>query len=187
MSKKTTQFLLVALSLMFMGILQAACTAHLNLASPSSQFTDNGDGTVTDNVSNLTWMRCNLGETWSGVDCSVGAASTLNWQDALTQADSNSQYGQTDWRLPNLNELTSITEKACYEPAINEAIFPSTISNFYWTSSPYALESGFAWTVNFGRSSVYIGSGSGGADSGTNSNSGDMVTSLYNVRLVRGG
>lgn len=36
-------------------------------------YIDNGDGTVTDTRTGLTWMRCALGQTWDGSTC-VGVA-----------------------------------------------------------------------------------------------------------------
>ncbi|MFI3195613.1 MAG: hypothetical protein QX195_07310, partial [Methylococcaceae bacterium] len=38
--------------------------------TPTSDFTDNGDGTVTHQQTGLTWMRCALGQTWTGTTCS---------------------------------------------------------------------------------------------------------------------
>ncbi len=44
--------------------------------TPTSDFIDNKDGTVTHRTTGLTWMRCALGQMWTGLSCS-GAASTV--------------------------------------------------------------------------------------------------------------
>ena len=80
--------------------------------------------------------------------------------------------GQTDWRLPNKNELESLVERRCYDPAINARFFPNTPSNWFWSSSPYAGYSDDAWGVNFNNG--YVG------------NPYNKGHALY-VRLVRGG
>lgn len=60
----------------------------------SRSFTDNGDGTVTDNAIGLVWQRCSHGRT--GNDCSVGAeATTANWTEAQNHCNSLTLAGRT--------------------------------------------------------------------------------------------
>ena len=56
---------------------------------------------------------------------------------------------QTGWRLPNIKELKSLVETACYDPAINSNMFKEVSSNSYWTSSTLAEDARNAWTVKF--------------------------------------
>ena len=69
-----------------------------SLVTPTSNFTDNQDGTVTHNTTGLTWMRCAMGQIWTGSTC-TGPTKMYNYAKAkaltLTFAD------QSDWRLPN--------------------------------------------------------------------------------------
>src|SRR5450755_69744 len=44
----------------------------------SHSYTDNGDGTITDNVSALMWKKCSEG--LSGSNCATGTATETNWQ-----------------------------------------------------------------------------------------------------------
>jgi hypothetical protein len=57
--------------------------------------------------------------------------------------------GKSDWRLPNIAELHTIVERENYNPAINTAMFPSTPGRFFWSSSPVAYYSYYAWIVYF--------------------------------------
>ena len=80
---------------------------------------------MTDTRTGLIWMRCSLGQMWDGAACS-GTANTYTWQAALQAAfeinsgasndDGDGLAGfanETDWRLPNRNELESIVERRC--------------------------------------------------------------------------
>ena len=148
------------------------CNSTVALSTPTNQFTLNTNGTVTDNKTELTWMRCSLGQTWSESDSNCTGTATLHtWEGALVIATKTSFAQQSDWRLPNIKELASIVERRCYSPAINATVFPNTTSSFYWSSSPYANDYNYAWVV-------YFNYGSGGY----NSEGGSPY-----VRLVRGG
>lgn len=144
-------------SLCFLGnaLANGRCTNEntaIPFSTPSSDFTLHNNGTVTHNTTGLMWMRCSIGQTWQGERC-TGVAIEFTWQQALTQNGTN-YAGYSDWRLPNKNELASIVEQRCYSPSINEAIFPDTLPNLFWSSSP----SGYgAWGINFIGGEVYDG------------------------------
>ncbi len=149
----------------------ATCRNDITASTPYKDFTLHNDGTVTHNSTGLMWMRCSLGQTWDGSTC-TGAASTFTWQNALGAAQSHNFAGHSDWRLPNKNELASLVEQRCVSPAINSKIFPSTpTGGSFWSSSPYAGNSGNAWGVGFGGGAVY----------------GYNKVSDFQVRLVRAG
>ncbi len=140
----------ITILLLITNILQAqTCKLELEVPSttPDSRFTDNGNGTITDNGTGLMWQKCQLG--LSGSSCTNGSATTHNWQQALDQADSNILAGYSDWRLPNHKELYSIVEHRCYNPSINTIYFPNTYSNDFWSNSPVAIGSDYTWIVNF--------------------------------------
>lgn len=110
----------------------------------ATSYTYSPDGSeVTDSATGLVWRRCSEGQTWSGNACS-GIALAYTHQAALQRA--NSQFG---WRLPNVKELSSLTNKANNNPAIDFVAFPSTISNFYWSASPYSGDGSYPWVVSF--------------------------------------
>jgi len=155
---------------------QTCKTATIAASTPTSQFTVNNNGTVTDNKTGLMWKRCPEG--LSGTACKTGTLTTFNfpgyWQDALNAAKtlntSGGFAGYTDWRVPNQKELLSIVETQCFSPSMNLAVFPlvTHITNYY-SATPDV--SGGLMTVNFST---------GEGQSINRSNPGS-------VRLVRGG
>ncbi len=157
----------------FAQSLQAqTCRSDIMSTTPTKDFTIHDDGTVTHRKTGLMWMRCALGQSWNGAGC-AGDVQAYTWQGALQAADSADFAGHSDWRLPNIKELSSIVEQACINSAINVTIFPATPSNSFWSVSPYAGAVSGAWNVNF----------YGGGNSAGHGTTG----SFPHVRLVRGG
>jgi hypothetical protein len=124
---------------------------------------------VTDLSTGLIWKQ--RAEGLSGAGCGTGSVSALTWQQALQHAEAAVFAGRSDWRLPNKNELLSLVERRCWGPAINANLFPNTPGSWFWSSSPYANHSGYAWFVAFGHGYVYYSY---------------KIYAIY-VRLVRGG
>ncbi|CAK0750061.1 conserved hypothetical protein [Gammaproteobacteria bacterium] len=119
------------------------------------------------------WKRCSEGQSWSN-NCS-NPAQSYTWQQALqvvkSHNDAGGFAGQTDWRLPNVKELSSIIEERCYEPSINNSLFPGTSASGFWSASAYAGYSDTAWYVLFSN-----------GDAGYHGKNG-----AWQVRLVRAG
>jgi len=121
--------------------------------TPTRRFLVHGDATVTDTATGLMWARCPEG--LSGASCDSGNAATFTWEGALVRARDSSLAGYTDWRLPNVKELSSLFEEQCYNPAINLAVFPNTPASLgFWSASPGALSPSFAWFAEFGFGSA---------------------------------
>ncbi len=128
-------------------------------------YTDNGDGTVNDDVTGLMWQQCAAG--LSGPGCATGSVATYNWYEATGTADATHNPGgavdycgdlvwggHNDWVLPTVNELAGIVDAGQYNPAIDTTAFPGTPSNYFWSSSSYAGGLGNAWYVTFNSGSV---------------------------------
>jgi hypothetical protein len=80
----------------------------------------------------------------------AGAPATYcNTQAFVARVNAAGLCGATDWRLPSVEELTSIVNYNRYGPAIDIDYFPNTESEFYWSSSPLAYDSYDAWSVSF--------------------------------------
>ena len=125
-------------------------------STPDSQLQDNGDGTITDRKTGLIWKQCLEGQ--SGSDCASGSAAAFTWQQALQRAQtlnsSGGFAGASDWRLPNIKELSSLVEQQCWEPTINLTRFPHASSDGLWSSSAVAGSAGGAWSVYFNDGST---------------------------------
>lgn len=153
---------LVSMLLMTSLVQAQTCKETIKQSTPDARYTIQAGGEeVFDNETQLIWKRC--AEGLSGNECNTGAAGTYTWAQALALTDNT-------WRLPNIKELASLVETACYYPAINLTVFPNTPSSYFWSSSPYAYSSNSAWLVAFG--------------SGTDGIHGK--DSALRVRLVRG-
>ena len=118
---------------------------------------DNGNGTITDTQTGLTWLSASQG--------------TATFGSALDQCEGGTWAGHDDWRLPDRNELQSIVEYGAYNPAVNASAFPGTVSGNYWSSSLRMAAPSQAWYVSFSNGVVSY------ADTGTS----------YYFRPVRGG
>ena len=142
-------------------------------------YTDNLDGTITDNCTGLMWKKCSEGRTYNaGTGACDGSNSTYTWTLALSQCEGLITPVSNDWRLPNSKELYSLVlmehdaiagVKAVHGPYINQIAFPSTQSDYYWSSTTYAYYAGYAWFVYFDYGSV----------------DGNDKTDSYYVRCVR--
>lgn len=162
---KPNLFSVIALLLAITHSHAQTCNPNITRSAPDSRYQLVNDNTeVKDTQTGLIWQRCSLGQTWSGSSC-TGTATTYNWTNAL-QTAANMGNG---WRVPNIKELDSLVEQACYNASINETYFPNTVSSWYWSSSPVAGSSNSAWIVYFGY--------------GYDDSSGKSVNSY--VRLVR--
>ena len=117
------------------------------LPESGAHFTDNGDSTITDNATGLMWKQCSEGQ--SGASCGTGSATSLTWANALLACEADTTASNTDWRLPNVNELSSIIDFGGSVPAINATYFPATGSNNYWSSTTYNQSGSFAYEVFF--------------------------------------
>lgn len=154
MKKIITLFLALAINA------QADCNPAMQRDKPNNVYLDNLDGTVTDQQTGLMWQRCSVGQVFNQGDCE-GVATTQTWQSALHSAqtaNSAEALGYDDWRLPNMKELASLVDFACYSPAINSMVFPATPAGSYWTASPCGGADDCAWFVGFtsGSSGTYF-------------------------------
>lgn len=142
----------------------------------TTYYLDYADGTVTDLRTGLTWMRCAQGQTWSGSTCD-GESTAYTGVQAAALTGTVSYATFSDWRAPNIRELQSIVDRSVSgSPAINASVFPNTPSSRFWSATPKASDYGVtqAWAVNFGNGYIAFTSRT-------------STTSLYPVRLVRGG
>ena len=125
-------------------------------ATASPRFTDNGDGTITDNLTGLIWLQnANCAATLGGVN----KTTTLVWADALTWSNNmaSGSCGLTDgsvagdWRLPNITELESLVDLQNSSPSLPTGHpFTSVVSSGYLSSTTRVGFPSNVWNVFFG-------------------------------------
>jgi hypothetical protein len=112
-----------------------------NLNYNSMSFTDNADGTITDNVTGLLWQK-------------TPDPSSGSWGEALGYCNSlnSSNFGGHDsgWRLPGLVELDSIMDLSVAAGAAINPVFTGTAASGYWTSNEDPDDTANAWILDFG-------------------------------------
>jgi hypothetical protein len=125
---------------------------------PVVRFTDNGDGTITDNKSGLMWVKN------PHTDLPEKFKERFNSRDAIQACKDLDFAGKKDWRLPTveeLRELVDYTRAAGDDPAIDTTFFPDTKTSWYWTVTPVAWDADYAWFVGFCGGSVSTSSKGG--------------------------
>lgn len=134
---------------------QSSCVDDVPTTSADEVFIDLPDGEVKHIASNLVYMRCSIGQVWSGGRCG-GNAELFTWREALQKSTGYDFNNSSNWRLPNIKELSLIVERACVRPALNDRVFPDTPDDDYWTSSPSVQDPLRAWSIGFfnGTSSI---------------------------------
>jgi hypothetical protein len=122
------------------------------LINPPS-YTDNGDGTITDNVTGLMWQKCTNAQT--GTNCASGGSAVLSsWSQATNVCGSLTTGGHNDWRLPDEFELMTIANYGTASPTIYAGTFHSTVSSMYWSATTFAGNTSGAWVVYFSNGFV---------------------------------
>lgn len=146
------------LALMAMMLLSATVNA--------ARFVDNGDYTITDTLTGLIWEQ----KTDNGGPRDMN--STYTWAEALEYCKDLNLAGRTDWRLPNLKELSSIADLSRYSPAIYTIFEYYSVKDRYWSSTTEADYESRAMLIHFHD---------GGLSNGS------KLEEEYYVRAVRGG
>lgn len=117
---------------------------QIGVAWPTPRLVDNGNGTVTDGLTGLVWLK------------NANCFDLRSWDQALTAANQlqSGQCGLSDsstagqWRLPNIGELQSLMDLAG-----NTASLPSlpvghpftSVEPSYWSSTTHARFTTSAW------------------------------------------
>jgi len=130
------------------------------VALVTPRFTDNLNGTITDNQTGLIWLKeanCFGFRRWDqAISDSNGLASGSCGLTDGSSAD--------DWRLPNKKGLISLTHDGYYEPTLSNTAgtaqwsegdpFTSVQSSQYWSSTGFSTISNYAWSVHMGSGYV---------------------------------
>lgn len=161
-------------------LLAAAQLAAQEKSLIDERYLDNGDGIVSDIVTNLVWQRCSVGQTWTGTTC--------DGEPPLFKLSETTELGDDSWRLPTIEELRTLVycsntgqygisqnfimcgdADSYQQPTVNIQAFPETPPMYFLSSSPHAQFSHDIWYASFLSGHVNHGHENGG----------------YHVRLVR--
>ena len=113
---------------------RAVRVAHTT-STVATHFTNNGNGTITDNLTGLIWQK-------------VPYKDTLTWENALIYSDSLTLAGITDWRLPNIKELQSLNDEKLMNPSIDTNYIKTGNNRKYWASTTLPNHTTQAWYIN---------------------------------------
>ena len=111
---------------------------------PNPRFTDNGDGTVSDNLTGLIWLKL------------ANCFGPRSWNNALSDSSGleNGECGLMDgssagdWRLPNRFELESLVDLLNASPALPSGHPFTNVQNYgYWSSTTDSFLDSRAWFV----------------------------------------
>ncbi len=108
-----------------------------------ARFFDNGDGTVTDTRTGLTWEQKTDDGGLRDKD------NNYTWKEALDYCEALDLGGHTDWRLPTIRELGSLVDLSRWNSSIDTEFFPNTRASYYWSSTTFVDFSDGAWSVDF--------------------------------------
>jgi hypothetical protein len=100
-------------------------------------YTDNHDGTVSDDVTGLVWQQT------APTSNNFTQSASMNYCKTLTLG------GYHDWRLPSMIELISLIDFGRASPCIDTDYFPGAPANAFWSSTPAANSTLLAWGVTF--------------------------------------
>jgi len=124
----------------------------LNKSNSDPRFTDNKDGTVTDNLTKLIWLK------------HTNCFGMLDWQRAILEVK-NLEEGACgpdpdlilsdgssagDWRLPTMVELCTLIDFKRRDPALPDGhMFSNAPSGYHWSATTIDYHPQMAWIVYF--------------------------------------
>lgn len=108
----------------------------------ADRFKDNGDGTVTDNCTQLIWLKnanCFGWQEW--LEAKNKASQLTAGQCGLTSGSSGG-----NWHLPSMRELQSLFDFSRYDPALpKDHPFSNVQMDYYWSSTESTKFTNHAW------------------------------------------
>jgi len=133
------------------------------VAWPVPRFTDNGDGTFTDELTGLMWLEdANCANT-IGHDPDGSGTGAMDWASGFdfVEGINNGAHNisacasytatHTDWRFANINEMESLVNAEAADPGawLNGQGFSNAQSDRYWSSTTQAGSfPSYKWTLN---------------------------------------
>ena len=115
-------------------VLMTALASMALAGDPRYEITESVEGQpiIADQITGLVWQH------WY--------SDARNWEEALAYCEALDYGGYTDWRLPDIQQLSSLANAGLFNPA---STFPGMPPFRFWSSSTFAFNAEFAWSVNF--------------------------------------
>ena len=120
------------------------------VASPAPRFTvgtGSASNCVTDHKTGLMWLR-------------NPDSAQRNWYDSITYCEgltgSDGRGGFSDWRMPNIRELLSLTDYSQSVPALPLGHPFEEITADYWSSTTKTYDTDDAWYWRSFAGSAYM-------------------------------
>jgi len=117
---------------------------------PEPRFTDNGDDTMTDNLTGLMWTK----------NAELTSPNLMDWSQAIDFCNNLKLGGHKDWRLPNVNELESLINANEFDSTawLVSQGFTNVLDDDYWSSTTNArYTDAYAWYVHMYNGRVEYG------------------------------
>ncbi len=109
----------------------------------AKDYVDNGDGTITDNKTKLTWQQ--------------SSHKKMRWEIGKVFCQKLKLAGYSNWRMPSKIELLSLVERSMFNPSIDRKFFPTAKAESYWSGSEGTISAGSAaWLVDFGFGATHF-------------------------------
>lgn len=108
-----------------------------------------GTDCIHDQATGLTWLKnANINK------------DKLDWQsagEAIELINKEVGYGFSDWRLPSIVELESLTDLGRHSPALPAGNPFINVEDFYWSSTTSRYDSRYAWALYMIDGAVGVG------------------------------
>ncbi len=118
------------------------------LSKDGQRFIENANF-IMDQATDLTWLKnANI------------AGETLDWNSALDfvrQMNRKREYGYSDWRVPGIVELESLTDMGQHSPALPVDHLFMDGQDFYWSSTTSMYDTNYAWVLYLIDGAVGVG------------------------------
>ena len=117
---------------------------------PDPRFMDNKDGTITDNLTGLIWLKNTTCFGMMDWESAILAAKRLKNGDCgpdptLILSDGSSAG---HWRLPSMKELCMLIDFSARNPALpNGHMFSDFPPGFFWSATSLDSHPGMVWIV----------------------------------------
>lgn len=81
----------------------------------------------------------------------------MTWHEALAAVAHLNAETDAGWRLPNINELESLTDCAAANPALPQDHPFAQVRDVYWSSTTSLYEPDWAWALYLDKGAVGVG------------------------------